>query len=197
MKKYSEAKSIKFLELVGISKKTIENHYEKLYFGYVNKWEEIQKQLEVVDFLTANASYSNLRELKIEESFVMNAIILHEAYFDILGGKGIPQGEIVPFIERDFGSIQEWLEEYKSLGSCSRGWVVLGYDFNDGKLKNIILDSHNLYGLVGFAPIVVMDMYEHAYFIDFGADKKSYIETFFKNIDWQSVNAKFQKIFKK
>jgi superoxide dismutase, Fe-Mn family len=70
----------------------------------------------------------------------------------------------------------------------------LGYDFNDGKLRNFLLDAHNLYGTLGISPILVMDMYEHAYFIDFGSDKKSYIEAFFKNLDWQVVNKKFQNI---
>jgi len=197
MKKYSEIKKLPFESLSGISEKTISIHHDKLYSGYVQKWEEINDKLKIIDKSTANASFSDLRELKVEESFVSNAIILHEAYFDILGGSGEVEGEIVKAIETDFGSLSLWLQDFKALGLCSRGWVVLGYDFNDGKLKNFLLDSHNSYGILGTAPILVMDMYEHAYFIDFGSDKKSYIETFFENLDWKIIDNKFQKIIKK
>ena len=197
MKKYNEVKSLPFQALNGISEKTITIHHDKLYDGYVKKWQEIQEKLKGVDISSANASFSDLRELKVEESFTSNAIILHEAYFDILGGNGKTEGEIIKIIEKDFGSFEKWLEEFKALGLCSRGWVVLGYDFNDGSLKNFLLDAHNLYGVWGTSPILVMDMYEHAYFIDFGSDKKSYIETFFQNLNWQIIDQKFQKIASK
>ncbi len=194
MKKYEEIKGLSFAELSGISQKTIDVHYGKLYQGYVKKWQEIQEKLKTVDESTANASFSDLRELKIEESFVSNAIVLHEAYFDILGGEGKAEGEILKMIEKDFGSFEKWLNNFKALGLCSRGWVVLGYDFNDGKLKNFLLDAHNLYGVAGTAPVLVMDMYEHAYFMDFGSDKKSYIETFFQNLNWRVIDQKFHKV---
>jgi Fe-Mn family superoxide dismutase len=198
MKKYSDIKEIGYKELDGISQQTLDAHYKNLYQGYVKKWQEIQDKLKLVDKTLANASFSELRELKVEESFVSNAVILHEAYFDILGGNGgRATGDIEKAIEKDFDSYEKWLENFRALGLCSRGWVVLGYDFNDGHLKNYILDSHNTYGVLGVAPILVMDMYEHAYFIDFATDKKSYIETFFKNLDWKSVDKKFKKIIEK
>jgi len=197
MKKYDKAKNLPFQNLQGISQKTIDNHYSKLYQGYVKKWSEIEERLASVDFLSANASFSDLRELKVEESFVSNAIILHEAYFDILGGNGQLAGEIVEAISKDFGSFEKWLEEFKALGLSSRGWVVLGYDFNVGQLRNFLLDAHNLYGLWGAMPVLVLDMYEHAYFIDFGADKKTYIETFFHNLNWEMIDKKFLKAVNK
>lgn len=198
MKKYSEIKKLSFNSpLVGISENTIAIHHEKLYGGYVKKWQEIQEKLKVADKTSANASYSDLRELKVEESFTANAVILHEAYFDILGGDGRQEGKIVEQIVKDFGSFDDWQADFKALGLCSRGWVVLGYDFNDGQLRNYILDAHNLYGVVGIAPVLVMDMYEHAYFMDFGADKKTYIELFFQNLNWQIIEAKFSKCIKK
>ncbi len=198
MKKYSDIKEIGYKELDGISQQTLDAHYKNLYQGYVKKWQEIQDKLKLVDKTLANASFSELRELKVEESFVSNAVILHEAYFDILGGNGGRAiGDIEKAIEKDFDSYEKWLEDFRALGLCSRGWVVLGYDFNDGHLKNYILDSHNTYGVLGVAPILVMDMYEHAYFIDFATDKKSYIETFFKNLDWKLVDKKFKKIIEK
>lgn len=194
MKSYGEVKTLSFQKLKGISQKTLENHYGKLYQGYVKKWQEIQERLKKADFSLANATFSEIRELKVEESFAANAVILHEAYFDVLGGNGRPAGEILKAIEKDFETFEKWQEEFKSLGQSSRGWVVLAFDFNDGKLRNYLADAHNLYGIWGTAPILVLDMYEHAYFIDFGADKKSYIETFFQNLDWEVINKKFKKI---
>lgn len=196
MKKYNEVKKLPFQKLEGISEKNIAIHHDKLYEGYVKKWQEIDEKLKIADKTLANAVFSDFRELKLEESFAANAIVLHEAYFDILGGDGKEGGEIVKAIESDFGYFEKWLEEFKALGLCSRGWVVLGYDFNDGKLRNFLLDAHNLYGMWGASPILVMDMYEHAYLIDFGSDKKSYIEVFLKNLNWQIINNKYNKIIK-
>ena len=88
MKSYGEIKNLRFQELKGISRKTIENHWGKLYQGYVKKWQEIQERLEKVDLSLGNAVFSDLRELKVEQTFAANAILLHEAYFDILGGEG-------------------------------------------------------------------------------------------------------------
>lgn len=198
MKKYNELKKLPFQgSLAGISEKTISIHHDKLYGGYVKKWQEIGERLKTADNTEANASFSDLRELKLEESFVANAIILHEAYFDVLGGKGEAEGEIIKAIEKDFGSFEKWLEDFKALGLCSRGWTILAYDFNEGKLRNFLVDAHNLCGVWGTSPILVLDMYEHAYFIDFGSDKKSYIEAFFKNLNWKIINQKFQKITSK
>ena len=194
MKDYKTIKQLPFGKLNGISEKTISAHYEKLYQGYVKKWAEIQEKLSLSDKSLANATYSEIRELKIEEGFASNAILLHEAYFDMLGGDGNAQGEIIEAISKDFQSLEKWQEEFKSLGLASRGWVILTYDFNDGKLHNYICDAHNQGGVWGTAPILVLDTYEHAYFSDYGSDKKSYIEVFFKNLNWQTVNKKFLKL---
>lgn len=197
MKDYSEIKNLPFKELKGISRKTIEIHYGKLYQGYVKKWQEIQERLKTIDLSSANATFSEFRELKLEETFATDAIILHEAYFDILGGKGKPEGEIIDAIAKDFNSFENWQEEFKALGLCARGWVVLCYDFNDGKLHNYLADVHNQGSIWGTAPILVLDMYEHAYFIDYGSDRKSYIEDWFENLNWSTIDKKFQKIVKK
>ncbi|MBI2042028.1 MAG: superoxide dismutase [Candidatus Nealsonbacteria bacterium] len=186
MKSYGEVKNLPFKNLNGISDKTIDIHWGKLYQGYVKKWQELQERLKE----------GVSRDLKVEESFLADAVVLHEAYFDILGSDGKPTGSIINAIAKDYGSFEEWTGHFKALGIASRGWVVLAYDFNDGKLRNYIADAHNLYGVWGAAPIIVLDMYEHAYFIDFGSDKKSYIETYFKNLDWKKIEQKFNKIVK-
>ena len=196
MKNYGEIKNLPFKELRGISQKTIDIHWGKLYQGYLKKWQEIQEKLKTADLSLANATFSDLRELKVEQTFAANAVLLHEAYFDVLGGDGKSDGEIVEALKKEYDSFENWLEHFKALGLASRGWVILAYDFNDGKLRNYIADSHNSSGIWGAAPLVVLDMYEHAYMMDFGADKKSYIEIFFQNINWQVIDKKFQKIAK-
>jgi Fe-Mn family superoxide dismutase len=198
MKEYNQVKKLPFVKkLKGISEKTISIHHDKLYEGYVKKWQEIQERLKKVDKSLANATFSELRELKLEESFAANGIVLHEAYFDVLGGNGKPKGEIVERITKDFGSFENWQEEFKALGMAARGWVILAYDFNDGKLHNYLADWHSQGGIWGTAPLLVLDVYEHAYFIDYGSDRKSYIEDFFANLNWEAVNKRYLKIIKK
>jgi Fe-Mn family superoxide dismutase len=196
MKNYSEIKKLPFAELKGISQKTIEIHYGKLYQGYVKKWQEITDKAEKADESLANATFSELRELEVEKTFAANAVLLHEAYFDGLGGDGKPQGKIMDQIAKDYGSFEDWVGRFKALGLASRGWVILAYDFNEGRLRNYIADAHNLYGVWGTAPIVVLDVYEHAYFIDFGSDRKAYIEAFFENLNWQAIDKKYLKTAK-
>ena len=197
MKNYGEIKSLPFQELKGISQKTIDIHWGKLYQGYVKKWQEIQDKLKTIDLSQANATFSEARELKVEQTFAANAVLLHEAYFDMLGGDGKPTDKIIEAISKDYDSFENWLAHFKALGMASRGWAILAYDFNDGKLRNYLADAHNLYGIWGASPIVVLDMYEHAYFIDFGSDKKAYIEAYLQNLNWQKIGEKYDKIVKK
>ncbi len=196
MKKYEEIKKLPFQTLEGISQKTIENHYGKLYQGYVKKWQEIQEKLKSVDLSSANATFSDLRELKLEQGFAADAVLLHEAYFDVLGGNGKPAGKILEKIDEDFGSFDNWQSEFKALGLASRGWVVLAFDFNDGKLRNYIADAHNQGGIWGTSPILVLDVYEHAYFIDFGVKRADYLQTFLDNLDWAQVNRRIDDLKK-
>jgi len=197
MKKYEEVKNLPFQKgPEGISEKTLFIHHDKLYAGYVKKWQEIQERLKNADRSASNATFSDLRELKLEEGFAADAILLHEAYFDILGGDGNPKGEILEKISKDFSSFDVWQNEFKALGLAARGWVVLAYDFNDGKLHNYLADVHNQGGIWGTAPILVLDVYEHAYFADYGSDRKTYIESFFKNLNWAVINKKLQKVIR-
>tara|TARA_Y100000310_G_scaffold38150_3_gene35778 strand:- start:26953 stop:27537 length:585 start_codon:yes stop_codon:yes gene_type:complete len=194
MKDYNQSKKLPFQKLNGISEKTIAIHHNKLYQGYLKKWQEIQEKLKTADKSSANATFSELRELKLEETFAANGVLLHEAYFDSLGGEGDPKGKIKEALIKDFGSFENWQEEFKALGMAARGWVILAFDFNDGKLHNYLTDLHNQGGVWGTSPLLVLDVYEHAYFIDYGSDRKSYIEDFFKNINWSVIDKKFQKL---
>lgn len=184
-------------ELKGISQKTIDIHYNKLYGGYVNKRNEIEEKLLTADKTTANGTYGKYSELKRQESFASNGVILHEYYFMALGGEGgEPDEEFKNAIIENFGSYENWIEDFKSSGMSARGWVVLAYDHNTKKLRNYLCDAHNQGGIWGAMPILVLDTYEHAYYIDYGSDRKTYIEDFFANLNWPEINNIYKSISK-
>lgn len=189
-----KVKELKFKkELQGISKRQIEEHHDVLYAGYVKKYNEIENKLKEVDLSEANATFSLIRELKLEETFALDGIKLHEGYFDNLGGNGTPSGKILDLIKEDFGSYETWENEFKALGIAARGWVILSYDMDDKKLHNILCDAHNIGGIWRSIPLLIMDVYEHAYFLDYGTARKKYIDAFMKNVDWDFVNSLVDK----
>ncbi|MEK7149202.1 MAG: superoxide dismutase [Patescibacteria group bacterium] len=185
-----EPKPLKYSTLEGLSEKQLKEHHDVLYVGYVKKWNEIQEKLKTTDRSLANGTYSEFGELKREETFAMNGIRLHEGYFDtMISGGNEPSGAVKAMIERDFGSYEKWMEDFKALGVAARGWVVLAYDLDDQRLYNYLCDSHNQGGVWNSVAIFIMDVYEHAYFLDYATGRKAYIEAFFKNINWEFVNS--------
>ncbi len=182
------------LSMDGISKKTMEEHY-KLYVGYVNKSNEILEALTTVDHSKANQTYSMLRELKMELTFAIGGVKNHEIYFDVLGGKGgKPTGRLLKEIEKNFGSYELWEKDFKATGLAARGWVWLAYDYDTGTLFNFLGDAQNTFPIWNAVPILALDTYEHAYFIDYAVDRKSYMEAFMRNLDWSAVEMRFSKI---
>ncbi|MBP7898386.1 superoxide dismutase [Candidatus Gracilibacteria bacterium] len=181
-----------------ISEKALEIHHDKLYQGYVNKKNEIEEKLKTVDRATGNnVTYSDFRSLKLEETFAANGVYLHEDYFSVLGGEGqtaLDATELSEAITAEFGSVDAWVADFKACGMSARGWAVLAYDTNDGRLHNYIGDMHNQGGVWGAVPVIVLDIYEHAYFIDYGSDRKTYIEDFMKNLDWKMANEVYVKV---
>jgi Fe-Mn family superoxide dismutase len=183
------------LEMDGISRAAVEAHY-KLYEGYVNKRNEILTKLAEVDLSTANQVYSDVRALKIDLTFAVGGVKNHEIYFEHLGGGGgNPDGAIGSLIERDFGSIVAWRADLKATGMGGRGWAWTAYDWDEQRLFNYIGDAQNTFPIWNATPLVALDVYEHAYFLDYQTDRASYIEAFFNNLDWGVVNgwvAKYQ-----
>jgi Fe-Mn family superoxide dismutase len=176
------------LELDGISREAVEAHY-KLYEGYVSKRNEILVKLGEVDVTAANQVYSELRALKVDLSFAIGGIKNHEIYFDHLGGNGgDPDGLVADLIVRDFGSVAEWRADLKATGMAGRGWAWTAYDWDEGRLFNYVGDAQNTFPIWNATPLVALDVYEHAYFIDYQTDRASYIEAFFANLDWDVVN---------
>ncbi len=174
-------------ELKGISARTMEEHYE-IYKGYVPKVNEIQKKLDTVERGTANQIYSDLRSLRVDLSFAVGGVKNHEIYFGHLGGDGgKPAGRLLEQIERDFPSYEAWLADFKASGMAGRGWVWLAYDHDFRMLTTVVGDAQNTFPSWNATPILAMDLYEHAYMIDYGRARAKYIEAFFDNLDWGVV----------
>jgi Fe-Mn family superoxide dismutase len=175
-------------ELDGISRGAIEAHY-KLYEGYVNKRNEILGKLAGVDLGSANQVYSEIRALKVELSFAVGGIKNHEIYFEHLGGDGgDPDGLIGQLIKRDFGSVAAWRADLKATGMAARGWAWTAYDWDEGRLFNYLGDAQNTYPIWNATPLVALDVYEHAYFLDYQTDRGSYIDAFLDNLDWATID---------
>lgn len=188
--------SQKIFQMKGISKKTIEEHL-KLYQGYVNKYNEIQEKLAILtddDFSKANQVYSNIRELKLELSFAWGGVVNHEIYFGHLGGKGgQPEGDLMRQIEKDFGSFENYKKDLKATGIAARGWVWTAWNEKEKRLFNYLGDAQNTFPVWYATPILALDTYEHAYFIDYGVNRGNYIDAFFENLDWSEVEKNFKK----
>lgn len=189
-----ESKPLSFdqTKLEGISEKTLAVHHDKLYAGYVAKANEISEKLKAVasdESTSGNATYSELRALKDAETFAVNGVYLHEWYFDVLGGDGVSDKapELSKALSEKWGSVTNGIRHFSECAMASRGWSVLCWDTKAGKLKHYNGDSHNQGGVWGCMPIIVLDVYEHAYFMDFGSDKKSYIAAFWKNMNWEKA----------
>jgi superoxide dismutase, Fe-Mn family len=180
-------------ELNGISQRTQEEHYE-LYKAYVAKTNEIQKKLDTVDRSTANQTFSDLRSLRVDLSFAVGGMKNHEIYFGHLGGKGgQPKGKTLELINRDFPSYDAWLADFKASGLAARGWVWLAYDHDLHILTTALGDAQNTFPIWNATPILALDVYEHAYWLDYGRARGKYIEAFFTNLDWGVVEQNLER----
>ncbi len=192
-----EVKPLTYSALEGISEKALAIHHDKLYAGYVAKAKEIGEKLSVLshggDVSSANQSYSELRALKDGETFAVNGVYLHEWYFDTLGGSGQATGALVEKISEQYGSLENFTNYFSANGMAARGWVVLCWDFQQQGLRIYNADIHNQGGIWGCMPILVLDVYEHAYFMDFGSDRKAYIAEWWKNLNWNKANELYAK----
>ena len=180
-------------ELDGISKQTMEDHY-KLYEGYCKKTNECRKILNEFDYseIEGNQVYSALRAVSVDYTFALLGFKNHELYFGHLGGEGgEPRGRFAELVGEEFNGVDKWLDAVKKAASAARGWVMVGYDLNEGSLFKYVMDSPNMWAVYNMVPVLGIDVYEHAYAPDFGATpdgRKQYVEAFFRNLDWDHVN---------
>jgi Fe-Mn family superoxide dismutase len=182
--------------LNGLSLKLIESHYENNYGGALRRLNAISEQLEALDL--ANTPGHVLNGLKREELVALNSTLLHELYFASLGGDGQPTNAMVQAVAKDFGSLERWRAEFRAMGYAlggGSGWVVLTYVPRDGRLINQYASEHSQ-AVAGGVPILALDMYEHAYHMDFGANAKAYVDTFMRNMDWAALEARYEDALK-
>jgi len=176
----------------GFSETLLKNHFT-LYQGYVTNTNKLMDTLAAMlkDGKTSVPEYS---ELKRRMGFEFNGMRLHELYFDNLGGKTQADKNSV-FARRvaeSFGSYEAWEQDYKATGAMRGiGWVVLYQDWT-GALFNAWINEHETGHFAGCSPVLVMDVFEHAYMIDYGLKRADYIGSFFKNINWESVSKRIK-----
>jgi superoxide dismutase, Fe-Mn family len=176
-----------------LSVKLIESHYENDYGGTLRRLNAITEKLQSLDFATTPGHVIN--GLKREELIELNSTLLHELYFASLGGNGgKPTGPMAEALVRDFGSVERWQDEIIAMGTAlaSRsGWVLLVYIPRDRRLVNQYA-SEDSQSVAGGIPIVALDMYEHAYHMDFGANVKAYVGMFMRNLDWKAIQLRYE-----
>jgi superoxide dismutase, Fe-Mn family len=180
--------------LNGLSEKLIVSHWENNYSGAVKRLNAIEKNLAELDW--ANRPIFIINGLKREELIASGSMILHEVYFDSLGGSGgDPKGKLKAAIERDFGSMNAWRNEFVAMGKAQgggSGWTLLTWSARRNRLVNAWAADH-AHNLPGAAPLLALDMYEHSYHMDFGAKAAAYVDAFMQNISWTAAEAAFNK----
>jgi Fe-Mn family superoxide dismutase len=181
----------KLIGMSGFSESLLKNHFT-LYQGYVTNTNKVVEALEgmLKDGKTGTPEYA---ELKRRFGWEFNGMRLHEYYFENLGGKGAldKYGPLGKQMQCDFGNYESWEKDFRATGAMRGiGWAVLYQDNVSHRLYNCWINEHDVAHPSGCAPVLIMDVFEHAFMIDYGLKKADYIESFFKNIDWAVVESR-------
>ena len=190
-----EAQKFRFDQIPWLTTEQVAEHLT-LYQGYVSKRNEIAKTLNSIDTTKpTSTTYSEFRSLKVAETFAVNGDILHRLYFEnISAKKPLKLGsQMMELILEAFGSLDAYKNDLNECGLSARGWVITAYSLDDNRIHNFTLDAHNQTVPVLVMPLLVLDVYEHAYFIDFGTKRASYIQLFENNINWDVVEDRITK----
>jgi Fe-Mn family superoxide dismutase len=178
--------------LRGLSQRLLESHHANNYGGAVKRLNAIHAQLGALDWSSTPVFVVN--GLKREELVAANSMVLHELYFDALGGDGVlAEGGLSVGLERDFGSVQRWRAEFMALAKAmagGSGWAVLAWSAREARLVNHWAADHT-HQLAGATPLLALDMYEHAYHLDYGANAGAYVEAFMDNVHWPVVAERY------
>ena len=154
--------------------------------------EMLAKNPEALD--AGNQILSEHRSLRLADTFATNGTYLHEIFFAGLGGDGVGSGELKTEIENTWGSFEAWQQLMVSCGLSVRGWAILAWDTHQGILRIFGGDAQNHGGVWGAIPLIAIDVYEHAYVIDHGANRKAYLGAVFQNLDWEEANRRFASV---
>ena len=174
-------------KLKGLSEKLIVSHHDNNYAGAVKNLVKVEGELSSV---TKDTPAFVVNGLKERELTFTNSKVLHEHYFGNLGGDGVPSGAIVDEVKGVYGDWSRWEAEFRVTGAAlggGSGWVVLDFNLHVGAIRTYWSGGHSQTAVTGL-PLLVMDMYEHAYQMDYGAAAAKYIDAFFLNVNWEEVN---------
>ncbi|MCX7913679.1 MAG: Fe-Mn family superoxide dismutase [Thermodesulfovibrionales bacterium] len=177
----------------GFSDTLLKNHFT-LYQGYVTNTNKLLDALSQM-LKDGNTTSPEYAELKRRVGWEFNGMRLHEYYFENLGGKDPfnPTGKLAQAINANFGSFDNWLKDFKATGTMRGiGWVVLYQDLTNGRLINFWINEHDVSHPSGCNPLLIMDVFEHAFMIDYGLKRADYIEAFFKNVHWGIVESRLK-----
>jgi len=179
--------------LRGLSEKLIRSHHQNNYSGAVKRLNAIRAQLTALPFATTTGFVLN--GLKREELIATNSMLLHELYFDGLGGDGTTmEPPMALALSANFGGFDRWREEFVAMGKAlggGSGWVLLTFQPREGTLVSQWAADHT-HAIAGGVPILALDMYEHSYHLDYGAAAGAYVDAFMGNIDWGKVYSRYQ-----
>jgi len=188
---YSAKDYAQLIGMAGFSETLLKNHFT-LYQGYVTNTNKVLDTLDqmIKDAKTATPEFA---ELKRRLGWEFNGMRLHEYYFENLGGKsGVDKnGKFAKKVAESFGSYEAWEKDFRATGAMRGiGWVVLYQDIMSGKLINFWVNEHDVSHPAGCNPLLIMDVFEHAFMVDYGLKRADYIEAFFKNIKWPTVESR-------
>jgi len=190
---YTAKEYSSLIGMKGFSETLLKNHFT-LYQGYVTNTNKVADTLAQMlkEGKTATPEFA---ELKRRFGWEFNGMRLHELYFENLKGTGgiDRAGKLAKMIEKEFGSVEAWEKDFKACGTMRGiGWVVLYRDATGDRLFNCWINEHDVAHLAGCAPVLIMDVFEHAYFTDYQLKRADYIEAFFANINWQAAESRLK-----
>jgi len=183
----------KLIGTEGFSETLLKNHFA-LYQGYVTNTNKVLDILNQI-LKDGKAGTPEFAELKRRVGWEFNGMRLHEYYFENIGGKSPfdKNGRLSKKVVEDFGSYEAWEKDFKATGAMRGvGWAVLYQDISNGKLVDFWINEHDVSHPAGCNPILIMDVFEHAFMLDYGLKRADYIEAFFKNINWPAVEARLK-----
>ncbi|RPI66235.1 MAG: superoxide dismutase [Ignavibacteriae bacterium] len=197
---YSDEEAKELLKDV-VSPETSDWHYNTHHKGYVTFLNKIEEKLPLADKAAANGNWSDFGELKRRLTWNHAGTVLHDIYWEVLGGDGDPSKgpEVLAAIEAEFGSFDEWKADFKATATAAKlsGWGVLCIDqLYSGRLLNVLVDEHHYGAIWGGIPLISCDVFEHAYYHKDGPGRVKYIENFLNNLHWGRINERFKKFAK-
>lgn len=197
---YSDEEAKSLLSDV-ISPETSDWHYNKHHAGYVAALNTIEKGLESADRSKSNGNYSEIGELKRRLTWNHSGALLHDIYWDVLGGDGDPSKspEVLAAIEKEFGSFEAWKEDFKATAFAAKlsGWGLLVFDaLYSQRVINVLVDEHQYGAIWGGIPLIACDVFEHAYYHKDGPGRAAYIDNFINSLNWERINDRYKKFVK-